>query len=56
MPGRTMKTFTQRARAPLFDTSPFTLVGRPVDGEQGAEIWALTHEGTIAMQAKATFA
>jgi 3-methylfumaryl-CoA hydratase len=56
MPGRTMKTFTQRARAPLFDTSPFTLVGRPVDGEQGAEIWALTHEGTVAMQAKATFA
>ena len=54
--GRTMKTFTQRARAPLFDTSPFTLVGRPIDGGQGAEVWALTHEGTIAMQAKTTFA
>jgi 3-methylfumaryl-CoA hydratase len=56
MPSRTMKTFTQRARAPLFDTSPFTLVGRPIDGGQGAEVWALTHEGTIAMQAKTTFA
>ena len=54
--GRTMKTFTQRARAPLFDTSPFTLVGRSIDGGQGAEVWALTHEGTIAMQAKTTFA
>jgi 3-methylfumaryl-CoA hydratase len=56
MQGRTMKTFTQRARAPLFDTAPFTLVGRPIDEQHGAEIWALTHEGTIAMQAKATCA
>lgn len=55
-PGRTMKTFTQRARAPLFDTSPFTLAGRPTHEGQGAEIWALTQDGTIAMQAKASFA
>lgn len=54
--GRQMTAFTQRARAPLFDTSPFTLVGRPVDEGRGAELWALTHQGTIAMQAKATFA
>jgi 3-methylfumaryl-CoA hydratase len=55
VPGRQMTAFTQRARAPLFDTSPFTLVGRPVDEGRGAELWALTHQGTIAMQAKATF-
>jgi 3-methylfumaryl-CoA hydratase len=56
MPGRTMTAFTQRARAPLFDTSPFILVGRPADAGQAAEVWALTGDGTIAMQAKATFA
>jgi 3-methylfumaryl-CoA hydratase len=54
--GRRMATFTQRARAPLFDTAPFTLVGRPADEGHSAEVWALTDQGTIAMQAKATFA
>jgi 3-methylfumaryl-CoA hydratase len=56
MPGRRMTSFTQRARAPLFDTAPFTLVGRPLDGTASAEVWALTSQGTTAMQAKATFA
>ena len=56
MAGRHMATFTQRARAPLFDTAPFTLVGRPLDEGRSAELWALTNQGTIAMQAKATFA
>lgn len=44
--------FTMRARAPLFDVAPFTLVGRRVG--QTAELWALTPEGTIAMQVVAT--
>lgn len=56
MPGRRMASFTQRARAPLFDTAPFTLVGRPLDGTSSAELWALTNQGTTAMQATATFA
>jgi 3-methylfumaryl-CoA hydratase len=56
VPERMMITFTQRARAPLFDTAPFTLVGRPTDSGRSAEVWALTNHGTIAMQAKATFA
>lgn len=54
-PGRTLRTFHMRARAPLFDTAPFDLVGRPTDGGAGCEVWAVTPGGTIAMQASATF-
>jgi 3-methylfumaryl-CoA hydratase len=55
-PGRTMTAFSQRARAPLFDTAPFTLAGRPSpEAVDKVELWALTPEGTIAMQATATF-
>ena len=50
---RTIVRFDMRARAPLFDTAPFAVVGRPV-GEDAAELWAVTPDGTIAMQAKAT--
>jgi len=55
-PGKKLKTYTQRARAPLFDIAPFTLVGRPVNDGRGAEAWAVSPEGTIAMQVSATFA
>lgn len=55
-PGKRMQTYTQRARAPLFDTGPFTLVGGPTDGGAGARAWAVTPEGTIAMEVTATFA
>jgi len=44
--------FTMRARAPLFDVAPFTLVGRRTG--QTVALWAVTPEGTIAMQAMAT--
>jgi 3-methylfumaryl-CoA hydratase len=44
--------FTMRARAPLFDVAPFTLVGRRAG--QTAELWAVTPDGTIAMQVVAT--
>lgn len=54
--GRRMATFHMRARAPLFEHEPFELVGRPTDGGRGAEAWAVTPAGTIAMQAAATFA
>jgi 3-methylfumaryl-CoA hydratase len=53
-PGRTIRTFTMRARAPLFDTAPFELVGRPTEGGAACEVWAVTPGGTIAMQASAT--
>ncbi len=54
MPGKKLKTFSVRARAPLFDTSPFDVIGRPT--KDGAELWAVTPKGTIAVQATATFA
>lgn len=55
MPGRRMTAFSQRARAPLFDTAPFSLAGRPAQDGTSAELWALTPDGTIAMQATAMF-
>jgi 3-methylfumaryl-CoA hydratase len=45
-----------RARAPLFDTAPYDLVGRPTQDGSACEVWALTPAGTIAMQASATLA
>jgi 3-methylfumaryl-CoA hydratase len=53
-PGRTIRTFGMRARAPLFDDAPFELVGRPSEGGNACEVWAVTPGGTIAMQASAT--
>ena len=50
-PGKRITSFEMRARAPLFDTAPFTLAGRPGTDGQSAEVWAMTPEGTIAMQA-----
>ena len=55
-PGRTIKTFHMKARAPLFETEPFTLAGRPTEAGKGCEVWALTPSGSIAMQATATLA
>ncbi len=54
MPGKKIKTFAVRARAPLFDTAPFDVIGRPT--KDGAELWTVTPKGTIAAQATATFA
>ncbi len=54
-PGRQLATFNMRARAPLFDTAPFSVVGRPT-GEKSCELWTVTPEGTIAATATATFA
>jgi 3-methylfumaryl-CoA hydratase len=50
-PGRTVRSYTTQARAPLFDTAPFELRGRPTPDGRGAELWAVTPEGTIAMSA-----
>lgn len=48
--GRPVRRYTTQARAPLFDTAPFELRGRPT--ASGAELWAVTPEGTIAMSAQ----
>ena len=53
-PERTIRTFSLRARAPLFDSAPFDLVGRPTESGAACEVWAVTPGGTIAMQASAT--
>jgi 3-methylfumaryl-CoA hydratase len=49
--GREIRSYTTQARAPLFDTAPFELRGRPTPA--GCEVWAVTPEGTIAMSAQA---
>jgi 3-methylfumaryl-CoA hydratase len=54
MPGRQIKTFAVRARAPLFDTAPFDVIGRPTADGKGAELWTVTPTGAIAAQATAT--
>jgi 3-methylfumaryl-CoA hydratase len=56
MPGRKIKTLAVRARAPLFDTAPFDVIGRPTEDGKGAELWTVTPKGTIAAQATATLA
>ena len=53
-PDKTLTKFDMRARAPLFDTAPFTVCGRPTD--EGCKVWAATPEGTVAMQAQVTLA
>jgi 3-methylfumaryl-CoA hydratase len=55
-PGRAMRAYTTQARAPLFDVAPFELRGRPTGDGRGAELWAVTPEGTIAMSAEVEFA
>ncbi len=55
-PGRTLVSYTTQARAPLFDTAPFELRGRPTADRRGCELWAVTPEGTIAMSAQVEFA
>jgi 3-methylfumaryl-CoA hydratase len=53
-PGRVIKTFHMRARAPLFDGMPFELVGGPTENGRSCEVFAVTPDGTIAMQATST--
>jgi 3-methylfumaryl-CoA hydratase len=50
-PARTVRSYATQARAPLFDTAPFELRGRPTADGRGSELWAVTPEGTIAMSA-----
>jgi 3-methylfumaryl-CoA hydratase len=55
-PGRPIRSYATQARAPLFDVTPFELRGRPTADGRGAELWAVTPEGTIAMSAEVEFA
>ncbi len=51
---RALFSFSFKALSPLFDTKPFHLDGR--SSEEGAELWAETPDGHLAMTAKAVFA
>ena len=44
-----VKSFAFKASAPLFDIHPFTICGISTKG--GAELWAETHDGHVAMTA-----
>ena len=52
-PGCRLVRFDYRARGPVFDLGPFSVNGRPQDG--GAALWALDHQGRLAMTADAEF-
>ncbi|WP_419251989.1 FAS1-like dehydratase domain-containing protein [Caulobacter sp. ErkDOM-YI] len=53
-PGRAVTRFAFRAVRPLFDGAPFEACGKRVDG--GAELWARSVEGWLAMTARVEFA
>ena len=53
--GRALARFAFRARAPLFAGEPLVLAGRPM-GTDGAEVWAVTPEGGLAMRGDGDFA
>lgn len=54
--GRPLLTYGTQARAPLFDTAPFELRGRPTADGRACELWAVTPAGTVAMSAQAELA
>ena len=51
---KTLKSFSVRAVSPIYDTHDFLVEGSP-DGENAANLWALNHEGRLAMSAEAKF-
>lgn len=51
-PSRRLVKYSFRAMAPLFDTAPYTVNGRP-DGDQNIKLWATGPAGELAMEATA---
>ncbi len=52
-PARPVRRFDYRALAPIFDTGPFTVNGRP-EGD-GAELWTADGQGHLGMSGRASF-
>lgn len=52
---KTMTGFNMRAVAPLFANQDIRLVGQPSRDGLACDLWALTPEGNVAMEATATF-
>ncbi len=55
-PGRKLAGFSFQARAPLFDTAPFKVAGKPETDGKTIALWSITPEGNIGTLATATFA
>jgi len=55
-PGARMTEFKMRAKAPLYGGRPFRTLGTPRDGGKACDLWAITPENTVAMEAEAFFA
>jgi len=55
MPDAALETFAVRAVSPLYDIDDFTLEGAPGEDGRSARLWALNHQGRLAMSAEATF-
>ena len=55
-PGKPLTGFRFQARAPLFDTAPFQVAGKPGADGNTAEVWSVTPEGGVGTLATATFA
>ncbi len=53
--GQSLESFRFRALSPLFDTAPFSVVGRPDDEQGGCQLAAINPSGGTAMEATATF-
>ncbi len=54
-PNRRLAQYSFRAMAPLFDTAPFTVNGRP-EGDGTVKLWAAGPAGELAMEATASLA
>ena len=54
-PGRRLTGFAFQARAPLFDTAPFKVAGKPGADGNTAELWSITPQGRVGTLATATF-
>ena len=55
MPGKTMSSFQMRAVAPLYANQDIRLAGNVTEQGTTCELWALTPDGHVAMEASATF-
>ena len=55
-PGATMTEFDMRAMAPLYAGQPFRIAGRPRNDGKACDLWAITPQNTVAMEACAVFA
>lgn len=54
-PGRKLEAFSFQARAPLFDTAPFQVAGKPEADGKTIALWSVTPEGNLGTLATAVF-